>query len=51
MYYGEYKCKGPGATPAGRVKYAKVLSDAEAAPFLSMTFIQGNKWILAPPKL
>ncbi|XP_062147677.1 putative pectinesterase 63 [Alnus glutinosa] len=51
MYYGEYKCKGPGATPAGRVKYAKILSDAEAAPFLSMTFIQGNKWILAPPKL
>jgi pectinesterase len=51
MYYGEYKCKGPGATPTGRVNYAKILSDAEAAPFLSMTFIQGNKWILAPPKL
>ncbi|KAL0558587.1 hypothetical protein IC582_003164 [Cucumis melo] len=51
MYYGEYKCKGPGATSSGRVKYARILSDVEAKAFLSMTYIHGNKWLLPPPDL
>ncbi|KAH7519342.1 hypothetical protein FEM48_Zijuj08G0026000 [Ziziphus jujuba var. spinosa] len=51
VYYGEYKCKGPGASTKGRVNYAKTLSDEEAQPFLSMTYLHGNKWILPPPKL
>lgn len=51
VYYGEYKCKGPGATTSGRVKYAKILSDREVKPFLSMTYLHGNKWLLPPPKL
>jgi pectinesterase len=51
MYYGEYKCSGPGAATEGRVSYAKILTDEEAAPFLSMTFIEGNNWIIDPPSL
>ncbi|KDP33954.1 hypothetical protein JCGZ_07525 [Jatropha curcas] len=50
-YYGEYMCKGPGASSDGRVKYAKLLSEEEAKPFLSMTYINGNKWLIPPPNL
>ncbi|KAL6331004.1 hypothetical protein AAG906_009432 [Vitis piasezkii] len=49
VYYGEYMCEGPGATPSGRVKFAKLLTGEEAKPFLSMTYINGNKWLLPPP--
>ncbi|XP_031252298.1 putative pectinesterase 63 [Pistacia vera] len=49
VYYGEYKCKGPGASASGRAKFARILSDEEAEPFLSMTYLNGNKWILPPP--
>ncbi|KAF8393678.1 hypothetical protein HHK36_021925 [Tetracentron sinense] len=51
VYYGEYKCMGPGASSGGRVKYTKILSDAEAKPFLSMTYIHSITWLLPPPKL
>ncbi|KAJ6913825.1 pectinesterase 63 [Populus alba x Populus x berolinensis] len=50
VYYGEYKCAGPGSSSFGRVPYAKSLSKAEAKPFLSMTYINGNKWLIPPPK-
>jgi len=51
MYYGEYQCTGPGASSSGRVKYAKILSDEEAQPFLSTSFIQGSEWLQNPPSL
>ncbi|KAJ0090239.1 hypothetical protein Patl1_13664 [Pistacia atlantica] len=51
VYYGEYKCMGPGADSTGRAKFVKILSDAEAEPFLSMTYLDGNKWVLPPPKV
>ncbi|KAJ0092076.1 hypothetical protein Patl1_26385 [Pistacia atlantica] len=51
VYYGEYKCMGPGADSTGRAKFSKTLSDAEAEPFLSMTYLDGNKWVLPPPKV
>ncbi|KAH9652874.1 putative pectinesterase 63 [Citrus sinensis] len=51
VYYGEYKCMGPGASSSGRVKFAKLLSEAEAKPFLSMTYLNGNKWLLPLPNL
>ncbi|KAJ0079077.1 hypothetical protein Patl1_23792 [Pistacia atlantica] len=51
VYYGEYKCMGPGADSTRRAKFAKILSDAEAKPFLSMTYLDGNKWVLPPPKV
>ncbi|XP_062087065.1 putative pectinesterase 63 [Humulus lupulus] len=51
VYYGEYKCMGPGASTSGRAKYAKILTDEQIKPFMSMTFIQGNKWLIQPPNL
>lgn len=49
VFYGEYKCSGPGASPAERVEYTKQLSDAEARPFLVLDYVQGTQWILPPP--
>ncbi|XP_050379869.1 putative pectinesterase 63 [Argentina anserina] len=51
VYYGEYKCSGPGSSATQRVKFARMLTDAEAKPFLSLTFIRGTKWVLPPPNL
>ncbi|XP_062010750.1 putative pectinesterase 63 [Rosa rugosa] len=51
VYYGEYKCSGPGSSSIHRVKYARMLTDIEAKPFISLTFIQGTKWVLPPPNL
>ncbi|XP_055809200.1 pectinesterase 1-like [Solanum dulcamara] len=51
VYYGEYKCKGAGATTARRVGYVKKLSDAEAKPFISLAYIEGSKWLLPPVAL
>ena len=51
MYYGEYKCTGPGAASSGRAKFAQILSDEEAEPFLSTSFISGSEWIEEPPSL
>ncbi|MCL7022116.1 hypothetical protein MKW94_020889 [Papaver nudicaule] len=50
VYYGEYKCKGQGANPTGRVKYVKMLTDAEVKPYLDINYINGSTWILPPPK-
>ncbi|XP_023763465.1 probable pectinesterase 67 [Lactuca sativa] len=43
----EYKCHGPGAGTSERVQWLKKLSDEEAAPFLSIKFIDGRKWLFA----
>ncbi|XP_020588531.1 putative pectinesterase 63 [Phalaenopsis equestris] len=51
VFYGEYKCSGPGASTSKRVSYAKLLTDKQAKPFLSMTFIRGKTWILPRPQL
>ncbi|KAJ0092124.1 hypothetical protein Patl1_25824 [Pistacia atlantica] len=51
VYYGEYKCWGPGGSSSGRAKFARMLSDEEAQSFLSTTFLNGNSWILPPPKV
>ncbi|CAL9045671.1 unnamed protein product [Musa banksii] len=49
VYFGEYKCLGPGAVTDGRVKYARLLNDKQARPFLTMDFIQAQSWLLPPP--
>lgn len=49
VFYGEYKCYGPGADVSKRVKWARVLSDSEAAPFLSKDRIGGRGWLRPPP--
>ncbi|CAN1232181.1 Probable pectinesterase 53, partial [Linum perenne] len=45
VYYGQYKCTGPGASFAGRVAWSRELTDEEAQPFLSLSFIDGSEWI------
>eukprot|EP00253_Pinus_taeda_P020617 PITA_20617 len=49
VVYGLYKCSGPGATNKGRVSWSHELSDEEAAPFLSRSFIDGDNWIKNMP--
>ncbi|KAG6557411.1 hypothetical protein Mapa_000680 [Marchantia paleacea] len=45
VYYGEYDCFGPGANSAGRVAWSKILSYAEAEPFMTLSFIDGENWV------
>ncbi|KAG0630518.1 hypothetical protein M758_1G184100 [Ceratodon purpureus] len=45
VYYGQYKCSGPGSNQAGRVTWSHELADWEAAPFLSLSFVDGEAWI------
>lgn len=45
VYYGQYKCYGPGASSTGRVAWSRELTDNEARPFLDLTFIDGKEWI------
>ncbi|KAK1562782.1 hypothetical protein Q3G72_016975 [Acer saccharum] len=46
VYFAEYKCSGPEANQAGRVKYTKKITDAQVQPFLTLGYIQGSKWLL-----
>lgn len=48
VYYGEYKCSGPGANMTGRVSWARMLTDKEAQPFLGTSYIEGDTWLLSP---
>ncbi|KAI5569673.1 hypothetical protein BDE02_12G092600 [Populus trichocarpa] len=41
--------RGEGANPAGRAKATKQLTPDQAAPFISLGFIEGSKWLLHPP--
>ncbi|CAA6666066.1 unnamed protein product [Spirodela intermedia] len=45
VFYGQYKCTGPGASYAGRVAWSRELTDEEAKPFISLSFIDGSEWI------
>ncbi|KAM7509601.1 hypothetical protein LguiA_020054 [Lonicera macranthoides] len=45
VFYGQYKCSGPGARFAGRVSWSRELTDEEAKPFISLGFIDGSEWI------
>ncbi|OAY68260.1 putative pectinesterase 53, partial [Ananas comosus] len=49
VYYGEYQCSGPGANWTGRVRWAHLLTAAEAQPFLGTHYVVGDAWILGPP--
>ncbi|MCD7464665.1 hypothetical protein HAX54_053198 [Datura stramonium] len=48
VYYGEYKCKGAGATMDRRVGFVKKLNDEEVKPFISLAYIEASKWLLPP---
>ncbi|KAL2929002.1 putative pectinesterase 53 [Bienertia sinuspersici] len=45
VFYGQYKCTGPGASFAGRVAWSRELTEEEARPFISLSFIDGSEWI------
>ncbi|KAL6224092.1 hypothetical protein ACLB2K_002948 [Fragaria x ananassa] len=45
VFYGQYKCTGPGAQYAGRVSWSRELTDEEAKPFISLTFVDGSEWL------
>ncbi|KAL6503081.1 putative pectinesterase 15 [Orobanche hederae] len=44
--FGEYECYGPGANSTYRVAYGKQLRQSEAAPYLDISFIDGEEWLL-----
>ncbi|KAL2540406.1 putative pectinesterase 53 [Abeliophyllum distichum] len=48
VYYGEYKCSGPGANLTGRVAWARVLTEEEALPFIGTYYIDGDTWLISP---
>ncbi|KAL1133893.1 hypothetical protein V6Z11_A12G069800 [Gossypium hirsutum] len=45
VFYGQYKCSGPGAEFGGRVSWARELTRQEAKPFISIDFIDGHSWL------
>jgi hypothetical protein len=45
VFYGEYKCTGDGANLADRVPYALKLSDVQALPYLTTSYIDGDQWL------
>ncbi|KAL5561056.1 hypothetical protein UlMin_030803 [Ulmus minor] len=48
VFYGEYKCSGPGAILAGRVPWAQILTDEQAQPFIGTYYVQGETWLITP---
>ncbi|KAK9165507.1 hypothetical protein Scep_000698 [Stephania cephalantha] len=49
VYYGQYKCYGPGGSASGRVKWSKVLTDDNVAPFMTKDMIGGRAWLRPLP--
>ncbi|XP_062186753.1 pectinesterase QRT1-like [Phragmites australis] len=45
VLFGEYSCKGPGASTRQRVPWSRELSYEEARPFLGRSFINGERWL------
>ena len=45
LYYGEYRCSGPGADRSKRVAWSNSLSDVEASMFLSKDLTGGGAWL------
>jgi pectinesterase len=45
VFYGQYKCTGPGADFSGRVSWSRELTDEEAKPFIDLSYIDGDEWV------
>ncbi|KAF7136273.1 hypothetical protein RHSIM_Rhsim08G0035100 [Rhododendron simsii] len=45
VFYGQFKCWGPGAEYGGRVSWSRELTRQEAEPFISLDFIDGHNWL------
>ncbi|XP_062182194.1 probable pectinesterase 53 [Phragmites australis] len=50
IYYGEFKCTGPGADAQKRVGWALDLTEEQAKPFVGTHYVYGDSWIQPPPK-
>ncbi|XP_073062837.1 probable pectinesterase 15 [Primulina eburnea] len=48
--FGEYECYGMGANSAHRVAYAKQLKQDEVAPYLHISYIDGEDWLVSTTK-
>ncbi|KAJ6678732.1 ACYL-COA THIOESTER HYDROLASE YBHC-RELATED [Salix viminalis] len=46
VFFGQYKCSGPGADFGGRVAWSRELTEQQARPFISIGFIDGHEWLL-----
>lgn len=45
VFYGMYKCSGAGAYNSNRAAWSHELTDAQAAPFMSLGYIDGGLWV------
>ncbi|XP_023527781.1 probable pectinesterase 53 isoform X1 [Cucurbita pepo subsp. pepo] len=45
VFYGQYRCSGPGADYGGRVSWSRELTESEANPFVSLDFIGAKEWL------
>ncbi|GAB2282146.1 hypothetical protein Dimus_016699 [Dionaea muscipula] len=48
VYYGEYRCSGPGANMTERVPWARALTAEEVEPFIGTYYIEGDTWLINP---
>ncbi|GAB2235813.1 hypothetical protein Droror1_Dr00026254 [Drosera rotundifolia] len=46
VFFGEYECTGPGANYTSRVSYARQLKHYEVTPYLDISYIDGQDWLL-----
>ncbi|XP_058208567.1 probable pectinesterase 67 [Rhododendron vialii] len=47
LYQAEYDNHGPGSNTTSRAPWSKQLNEKEAAPYLSIDFIDGKEWLPA----
>ncbi|KAK1282052.1 putative pectinesterase 8 [Acorus calamus] len=45
IFYGEYKCSGPGSNTMMRASYVLMLNDTQASPFINVSYVDGDKWL------
>jgi len=45
VFFGEYRCSGPGANSTLRVAYAQKLNDTQISPYLNTSYIDGDQWL------
>ncbi|GMY25001.1 probable pectinesterase 15 [Fagus crenata] len=46
VFFGEYQCLGAGANYTYRASYGKQLGQSEAAPYMDITYINGDEWLI-----
>ncbi|XP_023528179.1 probable pectinesterase 15 [Cucurbita pepo subsp. pepo] len=46
VFFGEYECSGEGANRSLRVPYSKHLNQVEAEPYMSVSYIDGDQWLI-----